>query len=124
MCVCVCESVCHYFISCLVIPCILCYRRSWCVQCDGQLLHFMLDILIEVFTGITPDKILSYEDELRVSIEQCIYCLYNHPSKRTKAKHLEDHNTEPVSKISSVSVCVSACVSVCVCVCVIGTEVC
>ncbi|KAK2144096.1 hypothetical protein LSH36_785g00023 [Paralvinella palmiformis] len=56
----------------------------------------MLDILIEVFTGITPDKILSYEDELRVSIEQCIYCLYNHPSKRTKAKHLEDHNTEPL----------------------------
>ena len=41
---------------------------------------------------------LSYDQrtDMEHAIEQCIYCLYSHPSKRGKLKNLEEHNTTQV----------------------------
>jgi len=36
---------------------------------------------------------------LEMTIEQCFYCLYGHPAKRTKAKHLQDHTAKKVCDI-------------------------
>ena len=33
---------------------------------------------------------------LEMTIEQCFYCLYGHPNKRTKTKHLQDHTAKKV----------------------------
>lgn len=40
---------------------------------------------------------LKYTDDLRQMYEQCVYCLYGHPNKKGRAKHLADHNCPPIS---------------------------
>lgn len=32
-----------------------------------------------------------YKEDLEISVEQCFFCLYGHPNKKTKAKHLQEH---------------------------------
>ncbi|KAI8437320.1 hypothetical protein MSG28_011679 [Choristoneura fumiferana] len=36
-------------------------------------------------------------EQLVQLMEQCIYCLYGHPSRKTKVKYFEDHNVTPYS---------------------------
>ena len=45
------------------------------------------------------DVSLSYDQrtDIEHAIDQCIYCLFGHPSKRGKVKHLEEHNSTQVS---------------------------
>ena len=38
-----------------------------------------------------------FQDDLQLALEQCFYCLYAHPNKRSKARHLQDHGVEEVS---------------------------
>ena len=93
-----------YFISILytimIYLCCLYFRRSWCTQCDGQLLFFIVDILSPEIQPSNPDSPSPHEENIKMAIEQCFYCLFNHPSKRSKAKHLEEHNAETVSYIA------------------------
>ena len=37
-----------------------------------------------------------FKSELRQAYEQCIYCLYGHPNKRGRARHLVDHNAPQI----------------------------
>jgi len=80
---------------------------------EGRLLQFSVDILYgELRRQSSVDDVRDSKDEIEAALEQCFYCLYGHPNKRTKAKHLEDHATNPVSVIVIVcSVRLAVCLS-------------
>lgn len=44
-----------------------------------------------------------YKEELEMAVEQCFFCLYAYPSKKSKARYLDDHSSPQVP---------AACVSV------------
>ncbi|XP_061174422.1 calcineurin-binding protein cabin-1-like [Saccostrea echinata] len=66
--------------------------HSWCTKSDGKLLIFFMDVLEKKL----KDN-FKYTDDLRQMYEQCVYCLYGHPNKKGKAKHLADHNVPPLT---------------------------
>ena len=37
-----------------------------------------------------------YKEELEMALEQCFFCLYGYPSKKSKARYLEDHSSPQV----------------------------
>ncbi len=88
-----------------------CIRSGWCLSCDGDLLLFVADVLTEELHRIDVNEEETHpcRAEVEQMIEQCYYCLYGHPSKRTKAKHLQDHGVTQVSnrvaRCSPVIVC-------------------
>ncbi len=79
-------------------------RSGWCLSGSGRLLLFTAEALTAELRG---DRAVRDAEgtghprhrraELEQSIEQCYYCLYGHPSKRTRAKHLQDHSVTQVS---------------------------
>jgi len=64
---------------------------------DGRLLQFSIDVLYaELLKQALVEDVHNCKDEIDAALEQCFYCLYGHPHKRAKAKHLEDHSANPV----------------------------
>jgi len=64
---------------------------------EGRLLQFSVDILYsELLKQTSAEDTHRCKDEIDAALEQCFYCLYGHPNKRAKAKHLEDHSANPV----------------------------
>ena len=64
---------------------------------DGRLLQFSVEALYnELLKLASAEDPHQCRDEIDAAIEQCFYCLYGHPNKRAKAKHLEDHGVNPV----------------------------
>lgn len=39
-----------------------------------------------------------YKEELETALEQCFYCLYSFPSKKSKARYLEEHSAQQVRR--------------------------
>ncbi|GFS04509.1 calcineurin-binding protein cabin-1-like [Elysia marginata] len=70
-------------------------RHSWCTKEDGLLLTFIMSILGKELSAKDADEDDDDEDASS-AFEQCVYCLYNHPNKRGRARHLSDHNAPPV----------------------------
>ncbi|KTF83645.1 hypothetical protein cypCar_00006386 [Cyprinus carpio] len=64
-------------------------RRSWCCNSDGTLLKFFVRVLREKLSG--PEN-LPYKEDLETALEQCFFCLYAYPSKKSKARYLEEHS--------------------------------
>ncbi len=78
--------------------CFFLCRQQLCVSCDGALLLFITDVLTdELRKERVDDEPHPFKGEIEQMIEQCYYCLYGHPSKKTKAKHLQDHAVSQVS---------------------------
>ncbi|GFQ82744.1 calcineurin-binding protein cabin-1 [Trichonephila clavata] len=71
-------------------------RRSWCTAADGLLLFHIIDVSMTELQD-TSGKSYLYKEELEAGLEQCIYCLYGHPHKRTRAKHLQEHSARQIS---------------------------
>ncbi|XP_064478265.1 calcineurin-binding protein cabin-1-like [Ornithodoros turicata] len=69
-------------------------RRSWCTSSDGVLLFLCVDVMINEIKKPSPHPF--YED-IVMGLEQCFYCLYGHPTRRGKVKHLQEHNATPVN---------------------------
>lgn len=67
------------------------FSHSWCTKSEGKFLIFFMDVLQQKM--MEP---LKYTDDLRQMYEQCVYCLYGHPNKKGRAKHLADHNCPPI----------------------------
>lgn len=44
----------------------------------------------------TSEDTHPYKEELETALEQCFYCLYGYPSKKSKARYLEEHSTQQV----------------------------
>ena len=55
----------------------------------GKLLNYLVDIFVPILTTLPlPD----YSEQVKTALEQAVFCLYAHPSKKSKARHLTDHN--------------------------------
>ncbi|XP_078611980.1 calcineurin-binding protein cabin-1-like isoform X3 [Branchiostoma floridae x Branchiostoma japonicum] len=72
-------------------------RRSWCCNSNGLLLKFYVTVLNEELKGLAEkSNAKSLKDHLEMSLEQCYYCLYGHPNKKAKARHLMEHESPQV----------------------------
>ena len=52
------------------------------------------------FMRVLKPKVFSESsllDDYQQAFEQCVYCLYGHPNRKGKAKHLQDHNVAGVA---------------------------
>ncbi|XP_076450993.1 uncharacterized protein LOC143286923 isoform X2 [Babylonia areolata] len=63
-------------------------RNAWCTRECGIFLQFYMDVL----TTELPKAHNSVKDDLGTAFEQCVFCLYGHPNKKGRARHLVDHN--------------------------------
>ncbi|XP_072271694.1 calcineurin-binding protein cabin-1 isoform X2 [Pyxicephalus adspersus] len=71
-------------------------RRAWCCNSDGALLKFYVRVLQKEITVSTNDDAHPFKEELETALEQCFYCLYGYPSKKSKARYLEEHSVQQV----------------------------
>ncbi|KAJ7994185.1 hypothetical protein DPEC_G00263290 [Dallia pectoralis] len=76
-------------------------RRSWCCNSDGALLKFYVRVLEKELTVSKPEDAHPYKEELEMALEQCFYCLYAYPSKKSKARYLEEHSSPQVDLLWS-----------------------
>ncbi|GBP11673.1 Calcineurin-binding protein cabin-1 [Eumeta japonica] len=63
--------------------------RGWCNQNDGKLLYFILDTVVPRLRSPSLSRSL---EQICQYMEQCVFCLFNHPGKKSKLKYLLDHN--------------------------------
>ncbi|KAL8594874.1 hypothetical protein ACOMHN_016115 [Nucella lapillus] len=63
-------------------------RNAWCTRECGIFLQFCMDSLAMELPKAHP----SVKDDLKTAFEQCVFCLYSHPNKKGRARHLVDHN--------------------------------
>lgn len=47
----------------------------------------------------TSEDTHPYKEELETALEQCFYCLYGFPSKKSKARYLEEHSVQQVRSV-------------------------
>nr|XP_014344546.1 PREDICTED: calcineurin-binding protein cabin-1 [Latimeria chalumnae] len=71
-------------------------RRSWCCNSHGALLKFYVRVLQKELAASTSEDTHPYKEELETALEQCFYCLYAYPSKKSKARYLEEHSAQQV----------------------------
>ncbi|KAH0518081.1 Calcineurin-binding protein cabin-1 [Microtus ochrogaster] len=76
-------------------------RRSWCCNSDGALLRFYVQVLQKELTASASEDTHPYKEELETALEQCFYCLYSFPSKKSKARYLEEHSAQQTSTVSA-----------------------
>lgn len=53
-------------------------------------------VLQKELLASTTEDTHPYKEELETALEQCFYCLYGFPSKKSKARYLEEHSTQQV----------------------------
>ncbi|XP_042300164.1 calcineurin-binding protein cabin-1-like [Sceloporus undulatus] len=53
-------------------------------------------VLQKELAASTSEDTHPYKEELETALEQCFYCLYGYPSKKSKARYLEEHSTQQV----------------------------
>uniref|UniRef100_A0A672HWL7 Calcineurin binding protein 1 n=1 Tax=Salarias fasciatus TaxID=181472 RepID=A0A672HWL7_SALFA len=71
-------------------------RRSLCCYSDGVLLKFFVLVLEKEFAASANNESHPYKEELEMALEQCFFCLYAYPSKKSKARYLDDHSSPQV----------------------------
>ncbi|KAM9393412.1 calcineurin-binding protein cabin-1 isoform 2-T2 [Pholidichthys leucotaenia] len=76
-------------------------RRSLCCNSDGALLKFFVQVLKKEFSASASNESHPYKEELEMALEQCFFCLYAYPSKKSKARYLEDHSSPQVELLWS-----------------------
>lgn len=68
-------------------------RKQWCMRDDGKLLIFLLDVLAPIYR--TP-MLEPFRDVIAEHLEQTTYCLYGYPVKKTKLRHIEEHDAKNI----------------------------
>uniref|UniRef100_H3C9K0 Calcineurin-binding protein cabin-1 n=1 Tax=Tetraodon nigroviridis TaxID=99883 RepID=H3C9K0_TETNG len=68
-------------------------RRSLCCSSDGALLKFYVQVLEKELAISSKTDSHPYKEELEMAVEQCFFCLYAYPSKKSKARYLDDHSS-------------------------------
>ncbi|KAM7391669.1 hypothetical protein PAMP_022338 [Pampus punctatissimus] len=76
-------------------------RRSLCCNSDGALLKFYVRVLEKELAASSNSDSHPYKEELEMALEQCLFCLYAYPSKKSKARFLEDHSSPQVELLWS-----------------------
>uniref|UniRef100_A0A4W3H4V1 Calcineurin-binding protein cabin-1 n=1 Tax=Callorhinchus milii TaxID=7868 RepID=A0A4W3H4V1_CALMI len=74
-------------------------RRSWCCNSEGALLKFYVRVLQKELSASRAEDAHPFKEELETALEQCFYCLYAYPSKKSKARYLEEHSAQQVELI-------------------------
>ncbi|XP_049819856.1 calcineurin-binding protein cabin-1-like isoform X2 [Aethina tumida] len=68
--------------------------REWCLTGNGELLHFILDTILDRLDTPIFDHL---REKIDIHIEQSLFCLYQYPTKSNKvSRHLADHNVTPL----------------------------
>ncbi|KAM8886417.1 calcineurin-binding protein cabin-1 isoform 3-T3 [Spinachia spinachia] len=76
-------------------------RRSLCCYSEGALLKFYVQVLKKEVAASSNNDSHPYKEELEMALEQCFFCLYSYPSKKSKARYLEDHSSPQVELLWS-----------------------
>ncbi|XP_058491833.1 calcineurin-binding protein cabin-1 isoform X2 [Solea solea] len=76
-------------------------RRSMCCSSGGALPKFFVRVLEKEFAAFSSTASHPYKEELEMALEQCFFCLYGYPSKKSKARYLEDHSSPQVELLWS-----------------------
>ncbi|KAG7241418.1 hypothetical protein INR49_025618, partial [Caranx melampygus] len=58
-------------------------------------------VLEKEFAASSSNDAHPYKEELEMALEQCFFCLYAYPSKKSKARYLEDHSSPQVELLWS-----------------------
>ena len=73
-------------------------RRGWCTMGDGALLCLMIIVYAKGLESVSSlSKSHPIREDIEQELQQCFYCLYTFPHKKSRAKHLDEHNAPPVS---------------------------
>ncbi|XP_072933140.1 calcineurin-binding protein cabin-1-like [Epargyreus clarus] len=64
--------------------------KYWCSKSDSKLLYFILDTVVPRLRSPSLSKSI---ETISQFLEQCVYCLYRHPSRIQKFKYLNDHKS-------------------------------
>lgn len=75
-------------------------RKSWCGKNNGSLLTFTATKFYDVWQSSAAMS-ATVRNKLSAELSQCFLCLYGHPNKKRRAKHLEDHGAEQVKNYTS-----------------------
>ncbi|XP_056640755.1 calcineurin-binding protein cabin-1-like isoform X2 [Diorhabda sublineata] len=68
--------------------------KGWCMTNQGEILHFIIDTILDKLDAPIFEKM---RNKIDIHIEQAMFCLYQHPSKKNKvSRHLADHNVDPL----------------------------
>ena len=68
-------------------------QKSACTLEQGRLLNYTVDKLVSLLAN---PKDLGCIEQLRSMLEQAVFCLYAHPSKKSRNRHLQDHNVSQI----------------------------
>lgn len=60
-------------------------------------MRLQLRVLEEELDSASKNDSHPYREELEMALEQCVFCLYAYPSKKSKARYLEEHSSPQVS---------------------------
>lgn len=55
--------------------------KGWCLTGEGELLHFILDTVLDRLDTPIFERL---REKIDIHIEQALFCLYQHPSKKNK----------------------------------------
>ncbi|XP_064089547.1 calcineurin-binding protein cabin-1-like [Macrobrachium nipponense] len=69
-------------------------KHSWCCSDDGIFLLYCLDVLLVELRRPLDSQ---HRVLLHHTLEQVTFCLYSHPSKKSKHKHLRDHGVPQIA---------------------------
>ena len=69
-------------------------QKSCCTNQKGSLLNYTLDVFLPIL--LNEDK-PCYADQIKSNLDQAIYCLFSHPSKKSRVRHLGDHGVSQVA---------------------------
>ncbi|KAK8728594.1 hypothetical protein OTU49_009037, partial [Cherax quadricarinatus] len=69
-------------------------KHSWCCYDDGIFLLYCLNVLLVELRRPLEDQ---HQQLLHQTLEQVSFCLYSHPSKKSKHKHLRDHGASQIT---------------------------
>lgn len=70
----------------------VCYFATYLLQ---------IRVLEKEFAASSNNDSFPYKEELEMALEQCFFCLYAYPSKKSKARYLEDHSSPQVRPVIS-----------------------
>ena len=69
-------------------------QKSCCTSDKGMLLNYIVDIFVPI---MTQQHLPKYSDQVKTNLDQALYCLFAHPSKKSRVRHLADHGVSQVA---------------------------
>ncbi len=66
-------------------------QKSLCTEDCGRLLHLLVETLAPL------SRLDGSDGALKRALDQALYCLYCHPSKKSRARHLVDHGSSALA---------------------------